>query len=55
MTRPKEGTEPISISLECYQVDILDFLCGRRDIKRSQAIRAAIKDWVAKELAKQPG
>lgn len=54
MKRNGEGTEPITVSMECDIVDILNFCCGRRDITRSAAVREAVKDWVAKELAASP-
>lgn len=50
----KNGCEPITVSMECDIVDILNFCVAQRDITRSAAVREAIKDWISKELAKRP-
>lgn len=48
------GTEPITVSLKSDLVEILDYLCGQRDINRSAAMCEAVKLWCARELSKSP-
>jgi metal-responsive CopG/Arc/MetJ family transcriptional regulator len=47
-------TESISISLEGDLIEILDHVCFLRDTSRSAFCRAAVKQLIAVEFAKEP-
>lgn len=47
-------TESVSVSLESDLIAALDHVCYLRDMPRSQAVRSAVKSWIASELSRDP-
>ena len=54
MAMDKKGNEPVTFSMEPDLIDLLNYCCGQRDISRSQAVREALKMWMAKEISNAP-
>lgn len=56
MANGKDGskTESVSVSLESDLIAALDHVCYLRDLPRSQAVKAAVKEWIAVELSHDP-
>jgi metal-responsive CopG/Arc/MetJ family transcriptional regulator len=48
---PTNGKEGITVSLDSDLIDTVDFLCGRRDINRSHAVKEALKIWCAVQFS----
>ncbi len=52
MPRKPQDTENVTVALPCDMLEVLDILCSRYDLNRSQIIKRSLKLWLSVEFSK---